>query len=402
MTILACSLCLALAYSFTELHEDKVSFSRAERRMLHIPTAGLFAGGDYSTVSSADLKRDGWRFPVSAGICFTPEFEHQTTGWYIMSPDEEHEVQAAMEGVVRLVRKTDLGKTVVILHPNGLETVYAHHARTLVKSGDYVEAGQAIAKAGADHGSVYTYFGMMANGIPLDPSVFVNPDVSLKDGVVLFQTDGQGELRASRYAAGQISEREPAFDRVRGIGIVDTDRPFSDLERRHVAVPTPGLFDHSSSFTLDLGREKRLAYPLPGAKVISPYGGKRKNHTGTNLKTRPKDKIRAVFDGVVRFSGKYSAYGNMIVVRHANGLETCYAHNARNLVETDDRVKAGDVIATVGRTGRATTEHCHFEVRVNGVPFNSDYLFDHATETLKNVKLTFKRKDNGSISVKSR
>ena len=134
--------------------------------------------------------------------------------------------------------------------------------------------------------------------------------------------------------------------------------------------------------------------------MISPYGGARKNHTGTDLKTKPRDKIRAVFDGVVRFSGKYSAYGNMVVVRHANGLETCYSHNAKNLVRVGDRVKAGDAIATVGRTGRATTEHCHFEVRVNGVPFNSDYIFDHGRHALRKDKLTFTRKSNGTISVR--
>ena len=177
------------------------------------------------------------------------------------------------------------------------------------------------------------------------------------------------------------------------------DRPLTAMERQNVGVAKPGLFENTSAITVDLSRVGTWSYPLPGAKVISPYGGKRKNHTGTDLKTRPKDKIRAVFDGVVRFSGKYSAYGNMVVVRHANGLETCYSHNARNLVKVGDRVKAGDVIATVGRTGRATTEHCHFEVRVNGVPFNSNYLFDHARHALRSDKLTFKRKANGAISI---
>ena len=397
--ILCVGMLQTLFCSFAGGQGERVSFSRAERRMLHIPTAGLFAGGDYFTVTPAGLKSDGWRFPVRDGVLFTPEFRHQPVGWYIMSPEPGHEVCAAMDGVVRLVRKTDWGKTVVILHPNGLETVYAHHERTLVKSGDYVSAGQPIARAGAGHGVVYTYFTLMADGVPLSPDFIAHPDGTLKTKPLKFWRDDGGTVHAAAFHPGSVAERTPHFAWEAVLEPVDLDRPFTALERCHVGVATPGLFESSSTFTIDLGRVEKWCYPLPGAKVISPYGGKRKNHTGTDLKTRPKDKIRAVFDGVVRFSGEYAAYGNIVVVRHANGLETCYSHNARNLVKAGDRVKAGDAIATVGRTGRATTEHCHFEVRVNGVPFNSDYLFDHANHALRDVRLTFKCKADGNISI---
>ena len=165
ISILCLALLLALFYSFTEHRQERVDFSRMERRMLHIPTAGLFDNHDYFTVTPSDMRRDGWRFPVEDGVLFNPGFPHEAVGWYVMSPEPRHEVKAAMAGVVRLVRKTDLGKTVVVLHPNGLETVYAHHAKTLVSSGDYVSAGQPVALAGADHGMVYTYFTMMVNGV---------------------------------------------------------------------------------------------------------------------------------------------------------------------------------------------------------------------------------------------
>ena len=400
ISILCLALLLALLYSFTGSRKERVDFSRVERRMLHIPTAGLFDGTGYFTVTSADMERDGWSFPVEDGVLFTPDFRHEPVGWYIMSPEVKHEVRAAMQGVVRLVRKTDLGKTVVVLHPNGMETVYAHHAKTLVESGDYVSAGQSVALAGADHGVVYTYFALMVNGVPMSPSTLARPDGSLKFDAMQFRLDESGYVRDSFCRRGEIVERPPRFDWFRVPELVDLDRPFSAMERQHVGVATPGLFDEASSFAIDLSRIGKWSYPLPGAKVISPYGGARKNHTGTDLKTKPRDKIRAVFDGVVRFSGKYSAYGNMVVVRHANGLETCYSHNAKNLVRVGDRVKAGDAIATVGRTGRATTEHCHFEVRVNGVPFNSDYIFDHGRHALRKDKLTFARKSNGTISVR--
>lgn len=401
--ILCVVLVLALFYSFT-VRKERTAFTRMERRMLHIPTSGLFDKGGYFTVGADDLKHDGWCFPVREGVAFTPAFKHRAEGWYIVAPEKGSEVRAAMRGVVRLVRKTDLGKTIVILHPNGLETVYAHHTRVRVKSGEYVSAGEVIARAGADHGMAYTYFGMMVNGVWVNPSVFLNPDGSLKDRPVKMQIDDKGTIQAIYYRSGEVAEQRPSFDWAQDVGVVDLSRPFSVRERQDVGVPTPGLFAASSSYVLDLSRIDKWCYPLPGAKVISPYGNKRTTHvhTGTDLKTRPNDKIRAVFDGVVRFSGVYSAYGNIVVIRHANGLETCYSHNARNLVKVGEHVKAGDAIATLGRTGRATTEHCHFEVRVNGVPFNSDYIFDHSRQLLKASILTFKKKSSGGISIQAK
>ena len=125
-------------------------------------------------------------------------------------------------------------------------------------------------------------------------------------------------------------------------------------------------------------------YPLPGAKVISPYGSRGgRSHSGTDLKTKPNDNILAAFDGEVVFSDNYYGYGNLIRIKHANGLETYYSHNSKNLVKVGDRVKAGDVIALTGRTGRATTEHLHFETRINGQSVNSARFFDHDTHQLR-------------------
>lgn len=125
-------------------------------------------------------------------------------------------------------------------------------------------------------------------------------------------------------------------------------------------------------------------YPLPGAKVISPYGSRGgRSHSGTDLKTKPNDNILAAFDGEVVFSGSYYGYGNLVRIKHANGLETYYSHNSKNLVKVGDHVKAGDIIALTGRTGRATTEHLHFETRINGQHVNSNRFFNHDTHQLR-------------------
>ena len=113
-------------------------------------------------------------------------------------------------------------------------------------------------------------------------------------------------------------------------------------------------------------------YPLPGAKVISPYKNNRGSHrhTGVDLKTKANDPIYAVGDGVVTMSKNYSGYGKCIIIKHADGTEKLYAHNSKNYVKEGEKVKSGQKIALTGRTGRATTEHLHFEVRKNGKPVN--------------------------------
>lgn len=166
-------------------------------------------------------------------------------------------------------------------------------------------------------------------------------------------------------------------------------------------------FEYRNQFTVDLTHYGKAdwAYPLPNSKVISEYGGQR-NHKGIDLKRYgpgyERDTIYAAFTGEVTYSGTLSAYGLLIVMRHANGLETAYSHNSKNLVKAGDWVRAGQPIAIIGRTGRATTEHLHFEVRVNGQQFDSTILIDHKKRRLHPRKILFTKQKNGLVSVEIR
>ncbi|MCD8263295.1 MAG: M23 family metallopeptidase [Tannerellaceae bacterium] len=172
---------------------------------------------------------------------------------------------------------------------------------------------------------------------------------------------------------------------------------FTAAEKSHVATSDPRLFKDGNSLIIDLAllQQDEHAFPLPGAKLISPYAGKRKNYTGVDLKTFANDTIVSAFDGVVRLAKSYAAYGNVIVVRHYNGLETLYSHNSKHLVKPGDPVKAGQPIALVGRTGRATTDHLHFEARVNGRPFDPSLVFNFETHDLHTKYLVCTQKGNG-------
>lgn len=137
--------------------------------------------------------------------------------------------------------------------------------------------------------------------------------------------------------------------------------------------------------------DKKWHYPIDG-KLISNYGMRSgRMHTGVDIKGQKGDNVYAVFDGVVRLSKQYSGYGNTIVLRHPNGLETVYSHNSRNIAKVGDIVRAGDVIAKVGRTGRASTEHVHFEVRVTGQCINPNNLIDTQNKTLKKKLYIYKK-----------
>lgn len=177
---------------------------------------------------------------------------------------------------------------------------------------------------------------------------------------------------------------------------------FSPREKADIAVPDPKLLADENSLVIDLAliTEEDYAFPLPGAKVISPYAGRRRHHSGVDLKTCANDTIVAAFDGIVRMAKPYAAYGNVVVIRHYNGLETVYSHNSKNLVKAGDRVKAGDPVGLTGRTGRATTEHLHFEVRINGQHFNPNKVFDLENRKLQKTCLVA-TKTGKSIAVKS-
>ncbi|MCD8303134.1 MAG: M23 family metallopeptidase [Prevotellaceae bacterium] len=161
-------------------------------------------------------------------------------------------------------------------------------------------------------------------------------------------------------------------------------------------------FANRKQFTVDFSvyASKDWHYPFPGAKVISSFGDGR-HHAGTDLKTTAgaRDTLYAAFAGVVTLSESRSGYGNLVLIRHANGLETAYGHNRKNLVQQGQWVVAGQPIAIVGRTGRASTEHLHFEVRVDGQAFDSSKIFDHSTHQLRKGKLTFTKRSNGHVKI---
>ena len=136
---------------------------------------------------------------------------------------------------------------------------------------------------------------------------------------------------------------------------------FTPAEQQSISVPTPGLFDRSDAFSIDFTDvpKDEYSFPLPVGKAELVN-----NNSELEISTTKGDAVKAMFPGVVRLSKHNAPFGNVIVIRHDNGLETVYGYNAQNLVRVGDKVKAGQTIAIVGGEGLKT--FCNFAIMVNG------------------------------------
>lgn len=117
-------------------------------------------------------------------------------------------------------------------------------------------------------------------------------------------------------------------------------------------------------------------WPIDGA-VASAFGRRHKGwHAGVDIMAEMGTLIRASAGGTVMVSGWEPAYGLVIKIQHPDGFTSVYAHNLENRVEVGDEVGVGTVIGTVGRSGHASGNHLHFEIRHEGVAYNPLHLLE--------------------------
>ena len=133
--------------------------------------------------------------------------------------------------------------------------------------------------------------------------------------------------------------------------------------------------------------------PYKPSPIRSRYGPRRgRAHQGVDLALKAGEKIYATFSGRVRVS-QYNkgGYGNLVIIRHDNGLETFYGHLSERMVEPNQWVEAGQVIGLGGSTGRSTGPHLHFETRYYGQSFDPERLIDFKSGTLCRETFLLKR-----------
>ena len=388
-----------LMLSLSSFMPAKNEFTAAEQQQVSIATPGLFAQSQAFNVDFEIFRAKEYSFPLPVGKASL------TNGNSVMriETSKGDAVKAMFDGYVRLSRKTEsMGNVIVIRHDNGLETVYANNAENLMKVGQHVDAGQTIAIVGTKEGETYCDFSIMVNGARINPETIIElKSHKLRRQTVQFRKIGSRINITVMGGKDSSVSRNDKSDRNDKGANKKSGRSRGDhamtLDPDEVYDP----FTITNTFRLDLEKieEKAWAYPLPDARVISPYGGARR-HSGVDLKTKPNDEIYAAFDGEVVASGPYYGYGNCIRIKHAYGLETLYSHQSKNMVKKGDKVKAGQVIGLTGRTGRATTEHLHFEVSFDGKRLDPAIIFDHSNHKLKAATLHL-TKGKGVKSVKN-
>ena len=217
-------------------------------------------------------------------------------------------------------------------------------------------------------------------------------------------------LEASRQTTPTVSEKKAPATATPSVSPKKTEKPTPATEQ-----PTPDTKANPSMVPMwyetfphnrvnPLGRTKLdmlpdeinlllvrdsadFCFPVKGLKS-SAYGWRwHRGHHGVDIALRTGEPIRAAFGGTVRIASRMGGYGNCIVVRHPNGLETLYGHLSKINVHTNQQVSAGEVIGLGGSSGNSTGPHLHFECRFLYQTFDPEWILDFKNYALRTRRL---------------
>ena len=208
-------------------------------------------------------------------------------------------------------------------------------------------------------------FGQATDSLSLhQDSLNVYFEKIMLDGQVSYRNESTNEI---------ISESEykkmcdPAYDRY-GINYdywhCDRINPYKDI-----VLTSPFMIEFEQT---------TFSHPVDGDIVVTSRFGRRRGgaHRGLDIDLVTGDNVRAVLPGKVRFVGYSRGHGRTIVIRHANDVETVYAHLSAYEVKVNDEVSAGQIIGSGGNSGNSRGSHLHLEVRYKGVCIHPEYVFN--------------------------
>jgi LysM repeat protein len=159
------------------------------------------------------------------------------------------------------------------------------------------------------------------------------------------------------------------------------------------------FFDNQLKIHLIQEGNNPFAFPISSIVLTNFIKNKGKQHVGIDFAILKKEPVVSCFDGVVRIAKKYEEYGNTVVIRHFNGLETVYALLDLVCVSTGQQVKAGDLIAYISNTNEHKRNVLHFETRFLNEIFNPEKVISLTDRKLKDNLLIITPTDFISVPV---
>ena len=247
----------------------------------------------------------------------------------------------------------------------------------LVIEASNTELVDTLAIAGVIHSSLYNALNESGVGV-LPPSARHQLAWSLAD-IFEYKVDMSRDLRQGdkfHLLVERLQKPNGAIivNKVLGVRLA-LGGGVNPLEAIHFDTPgsSTGQYYDASGMSL---RAAFLRAPVAFRRISSIFGARKhpifgqwRNHTGTDYAAAEGTPVRAIGDGVVVYVGRKGGYGNMIDIRHRNGMVSRYGHmrNFATGIRPGTRVTMGSTIGYVGMTGWATGPHLHFEIRVDGV-----------------------------------
>ena len=195
----------------------------------------------------------------------------------------------------------------------------------------------------------------------------------------------------------EVRESFPKNQFEDGFAFYPAQRFYGSWNTRMLFPYPDSLYKADTLVNLDLSPEVsgKFTFPFDGV-LTSTYGWRDSAfHRGIDIDLNRGDTVRAAFTGMVRFAAKQGGYGNVVIIRHYNGLETVYAHLWKLKCKPGDIVTSGQLIGLGGSTGHSTGTHLHFETRFRGVAINPEYLIDVKGRKLISEKVGIVRTRQG-------
>jgi murein DD-endopeptidase MepM/ murein hydrolase activator NlpD len=204
----------------------------------------------------------------------------------------------------------------------------------------------------------------------------------------------------TRFAVNPMGFEESSEDEVLSPDSLVIEFPSHDLysswdtSTAHPYRFSESFKEDSVVLTLTTENDNCFVMPYKGRELTSLFGWRKyRPHFGTDINLETGDTVQSVFDGMVRVARYYRGYGNCVIVRHNNGLETVYAHLSKILVESGQMVGAGTMLGLGGNTGHSYGSHLHFEIRYLGQALDAQDFIDFEKGDLKSNTFVLRKSD---------